>query len=58
MPTLFKLLLQKCRHMGHEQCKMHLDTLEEIYMMAVLNFKMSGDKNPDPAENLVKHVLK
>ena len=39
MPTLFKLLLPKPRYMGDEKCKIHLDTMWEINMMAVLNLK-------------------
>ena len=39
--TLFKLLLPKCRYMDDEKCKIHLDAMQEIYMMAALNFKMA-----------------
>ena len=46
MPTLFKLLLSKLRHMGNEKCRIHLDVMCEIYMMAVLNLRMALDKSP------------
>ena len=32
--------------MGDKKCKIHLDEMQEIYMMAVLNFKMVQDKDP------------
>ena len=54
MPTLFKLLLPKLRCMGDEKCKIHLDTMQEIYMMAVLNLKMALDKNSPPSKILAK----
>ena len=41
MLTLFKLLLPKLRYMGHKECKIHLDVIWEIYMMAVLNLKVA-----------------
>ena len=44
MPTLFKLLLTKLRYMDDEKCRIHLDAMQEIYMMAVLNLKMARDK--------------
>ena len=46
MPTLFKLLLPKLRYMGDEKCRIHLDAIWEVYMMAVINIKMARDKCP------------
>ena len=46
MPTLFKLLLLKLRYMGDAKCRIHLDAMREICMMAVLNLKMARDKCP------------
>ena len=46
MPTLFKLLLPKLRYMGDKRCKIQLDTMREMYMMAVLNLKIARDKCP------------
>ena len=41
MLTLFKLLLLKLRYMGNEKCKINLDTVPAIYLMAVLNLIMT-----------------
>ena len=43
MPTLFKLLLPELRYMGDEGCKIYLDAMGEIYIMAVLNLKIARD---------------
>ena len=32
MPTLFKLTLSKLRHIGHQECKIQLDAMREIYL--------------------------
>ena len=48
IPTLFKLLLPELRYMGDGKCWIHLDTMWEIHMMAVLNLKMARDKCPPP----------
>ena len=37
--------------MGDEKCRIHLDTMWEIYMKAVLNLKMTQDKCPPPIED-------
>ena len=56
MPTLLKLLLPKLRCIGAEGCKIQLDAIREIYMMAVLNLKTARGKDlpliqdPDKAE--------
>ena len=33
------------------ECKIHMDTIREVYMLAVLNLKMSHDRYPPPAGN-------
>ena len=58
MLTLFNLLLPKPRYIGDEKCKMHLDTKSEIYMMAVLDLKMTWDKNQPPSDILAKQYTK
>ena len=58
MPTLFKLLLPKCRYMGDKKCRIHLDAIWEIYMMAVMNLKMAWDKSPPLSRILVKQILR
>ena len=55
MPILFKVLLPKLRHMGDAGCRIYLDAIREIYMMAVLNLKIDQDKrspikDPDKAK--------
>ena len=40
LPTLHQLLQPKVQYMGDDTCRMHLNAMREIYMMAVLNFKM------------------
>ena len=37
VPTVFKLLLQKLRYMGDAKCRIHLDDMWELSMMAILN---------------------
>ena len=32
--------------MGDEECKIYLDAMKEIYMMAVINLKRAGGKCP------------
>ena len=44
MPTLFKVLLPKLRYMGDRGCKIQLDAMREIYMMALLNLKTDRGK--------------
>ena len=51
MPTLLKLILPKLRYMDNEKCRIHLDTMWEIYMMAVLNLKMAWEKSPPPIKD-------
>ena len=51
MSTLFKLLLPKIRYMGDEKCRIHLDAMKEVYMMAVCNLKTAIDKCPPSINN-------
>ena len=44
LPTLHHLLQPKMRYMGNDESRIHLDVMEEIFMMAVLNLKMSQDQ--------------
>ena len=37
--------------MGDDECKIHLDAMREVYMLAVLNLKMSHDRYPPPMGN-------
>ena len=41
MLTLFELLLPKLRYTGDKKFKIHLDTIQETYVMAVLNLKIA-----------------
>ena len=43
LPTLQQLLQPKMRCIGDDKCRIHLNAMREIYMMAVLNLKMSQD---------------
>ena len=38
---LHNLLQPKIRYMGDSKCRIHLHAMREIYMMAILNLKMS-----------------
>ena len=58
MPNLFKLLLPKLRYMGDEKCRIHLDAMQEMYMMAILNLKTARDKCPPPIRDLDKKIFK
>ena len=58
MPTLFKLLLSNIRYMGHEKCRIHLDSMRDICMMTVLTLKTVGDKCPPPSKTLMKLTLR
>ena len=37
--------------MGNVECKILLDAMKEVYMLAVLNLKMSHDRYPPPMGN-------
>ena len=54
MPTLFKMLLPKLRYMGDKKYRIHLDAMQEIYTMSVLNLKMALDKCLPPVTDLNK----
>ena len=58
MPTLFKLLLPKLRYICYEKCRIHVDSMQLIYMMAVLNLKKARDKCPPPIRDLDKTDFK
>ena len=57
-PTLFKLLLPKLRYMGNRKCRIHLDTRQEMYMMAVLILRTARDKCPPPIRDPDKMEFK
>ena len=44
--------------MGYDECKLHLDTMREVYMLMVLNLKMSHDRYPPPTGNSHNDELK
>ena len=44
LPTLHNLLQPKMHYMGDDECKIHLDLMREVYMLVVLNLKMSCDR--------------
>ena len=43
LPTLHHLLQPKMQYTGDYKYRIHLDSMQEIYMMAVLHFKMFQD---------------
>ena len=51
LPTLHQLLQHKMLYMGDDTCRIHLNAMREIYMMAVLNLKMSPDWYPPQTGN-------
>ena len=44
--------------MGNDECKIHLDAMREVYMLLVLNLKMSYDRYPPHMGNPHNEVLK
>ena len=44
IPMLHNLLQPRICYMGDDECKIHLDAMREVYMLAVLNLKMSHDR--------------
>ena len=44
--------------MGNHECKIHLDAVREVYMLAVLNLKMSCNRHPPPMDNPHNEELK
>ena len=43
---LHNLLQPKICYMGDDECKIHMDAMREVYMLVVLNLKMSHDPYP------------
>ena len=58
LPTLHHLLQPKMWYMGDDKCRIHLDAMHGIYMMAVLNLKMPQDWYPPPTGNPCNTDLK
>ena len=58
LPTLHNLLQPKLCYMGDDECKIHLDIIREVYMLAVLNKKMSNNRYPPPTGNPHNEELK
>ena len=56
--TLHHLLQPKMPYMGDEECKIHLDKMREVYMLAVLNLIISHDRYPPPMGNPCNEELK
>ena len=48
LPALHRLLQPRFRYTGDNECRIHLNALREIYMIAILNLKMSHDQYPPP----------
>ena len=44
--------------MDNGECKIHLDAIREVSMLAVLNLKMSHNRNPPPMGNPHNQELK
>ena len=44
--------------MGDDECKIHLETMREVYMLVVLNLKMSHDRYSPPIGNPHNDELK
>ena len=51
LPTLHQFLQPKMRYMGDDKCRIHLDAMQKIYMMVVLNLKIFQDLHPPPTGN-------
>ena len=51
LPTLHNLLQPQLYYMGDNECKIHLDAIREVYMLMILNLKMSHDRHPPPMGN-------
>ena len=58
LPTLHNLLQPKIYYMGDDECRIHLDAMREVYMLALLNLKMSHDRYPPPMGNPYNYELK
>ena len=53
-----QLVATKICYMGDDECKIHLDAMREVYMLAVLNLKMSHNRYPPPKGNPHNEELK
>ena len=58
LPTLHNLLQPKLCYVGDNECKIHLDEMREVYMLVILNLKMSSNRYPPPMGNPHKEGLK
>ena len=56
--TLHNFLQPKLCYMGDNECKIHLNVMQEVYMLAVLNLKMSHNRYPPPNGNPHNEELK
>ena len=52
------MLQPKISYMGDDECKINLDAMREVYMLVVLNLKMSHDRYPSPMGNPHNEELK
>ena len=55
---LHNLLQPKIHYMGDDECKINVDAMRGVYMLAVLNLKMSHDRYPPPTGNPCNDELK
>ena len=55
---LHNLLQPKLSYMDDNECKIHLDAMKEVYMLVVLNLKMSHDRYPPPTGNPYNDEIK
>ena len=44
--------------MGDNECKIHLDVMREVYMLVMLNLKMSHNRYPPPMGDPCNKALK
>ena len=51
LPTLHNLLQPKSQYIGDNECKIHLDAMREVYILAVINLSMSCNRYPPPMGN-------
>ena len=51
LSTLHNLLQPKLCYMCDDECKIHLDAMTEVYMLAILNLKLSHNRYPPPMGN-------
>ena len=58
LTNVAEFLQPKICYMGDDECKIHQDAMREVYMLAVLNLKMSCDRYPPPMGNPNNDELK